>query len=131
MMHNLEYKDGLLYASITLMHDEKFVEVNDVIIDTGAFHTIILTDYLSDLGVELTDDDQLVNASGYGGVVYSSVRKKIHRIQLGDISLDNIRLDFGVIDPQERVNGLIGLDYLMAAGLVIDLVDLCIYPKGV
>ncbi|WP_349239138.1 hypothetical protein [Petroclostridium sp. X23] len=95
--------------------------------DTGAFHTIILADYLAELDVGFSDDDKLVKACGYGGIEYSSVRKRINRIEMGDIFLENIKLDFGVIDPKERVNELVGLDFLKQAGLVIDFVELNIY----
>ena len=128
-MYELHYKNGLLYASIVLSHKNKSVKVNDVIIDTGACHTIILTDYLEGLDVELEDTDELVKTSGYGGVQYSSVRKKIDKLEVGDILLENIKVDFGEIDPYERVNGLIGLDFLRTAGLIIDLVDLRMYKK--
>lgn len=43
-MYNLHYKDGLLYASIILQEGDKSVIIDDVIVDTGAYHTIILTD---------------------------------------------------------------------------------------
>lgn len=42
-MHKLVLKDGLPYTPITLRHDGKSVMIEDVIIDTGAFHTIIST----------------------------------------------------------------------------------------
>lgn len=129
-MHKLVLKKGLLYTSITLRHDGKSVIVDDVIIDTGAFHTIIAADYLESMDVGFSDDDELVKASGYGGTVCYSVRKKIDSIECGDIIVNNIKLDFGEIDPNERVNGLIGLDYLRAAGVILDLVDLVMYIKG-
>lgn len=128
-MYNLHYKNGLLYASIILQEGDKSVIIDDVIVDTGAYHTIILTDYLEDLDVAFTEDDELVKSSGYGGLQMSSVRKKIEKVMIGDISLTNMKIDFGEIDPYERVNGLVGLDFLRTAGVIIDLVDLTIYKK--
>ncbi|SCG82752.1 hypothetical protein DW1_1179 [Proteiniborus sp. DW1] len=129
-MYNLHYKDGLLYASIILQEGDKSVIIDDVIVDTGAYHTIILTDYLEDLDVAFTEDDELVKSSGYGGLQMSSVRKKIEKVTIGDISLTNMKIDFGEIDPYERVNGLVGLDFLRSAGVIIDLVDLTMYKKN-
>lgn len=130
-MNNLQFKDGLLYTSIILKHGDKSVLVDDVIIDTGAFHTIIATDYLEKMDVEFSEDDELVKASGYGGTVCYSVRKRIDYIQCDDLSVKDIKLDFGEIDPNERVNGLIGLDFLRKAGVIIDLVDLVMYKKSI
>lgn len=129
-MYKLQYKNGLLYASVILQHGNKSITVDDVIVDTGAYHTIILTDYLKDLDVEFTEDDELVKSSGYGGLQMSSVRKSIDRVTIGDISLANMKIDFGEIDPYERVNGLIGLDFLITVGIIIDLVDLTVYKKN-
>ncbi len=130
-MNNLQFKDGLLYTSIILKHGDKSVLVDDVIIDTGAFHTIIATDYLEKMDVAFSEDDELVKASGYGGTVCYSVRKMIDYIECGELNVKNIKLDFGEIDPNERVNGLIGLDFLIKSGVVIDLVDLVMYKKSI
>jgi hypothetical protein len=128
-MYNLHYKNGLLYASIILQEGDKSVIIDDVIVNTGAYHTIILADYLEDLDVAFTEEDELVKSSGYGGLQMSSVRKKIDKVIIGDISLKNMKIDFGEIDPYERVNGLVGLDFLRTAGVIIDLVDLTMYKK--
>ena len=128
-MYNLHYKNGLLYASIILREGDKSVIIDDVIVDTGAYHTIILADYLEDLDVAFTEEDELVKSSGYGGLQMSSVRKKIDKVIIGDISLKNMKIDFVEIDPYERVNGLVGLDFLKTAGVIIDLVDLTMYKK--
>lgn len=68
-MHKLVLKNGLLYTAITLRHDGKSVMVEEVIIDTGAFQTIIAADYLESMDVGFSDDDELVKASGYGGTI--------------------------------------------------------------
>ena len=51
-------------------------------------------------------------------------------IECKDIRINDIKIDFGEIDPNERVNGLIGLDFLRKAGVMLDLVDLVMYKKS-
>lgn len=75
-MVDLIYKNGLLYASLFLCHDGKEVLVEDVIVDTGAYHTIIAPAFLEELDTELALDDEIVNAYGLGGGRCSSLRKK-------------------------------------------------------
>lgn len=128
-MQRLKIKDGLLYTSLKLSLHDKAIVMNDVIVDTGSFHTILSTDCIDQMEMELTDEDELVKASGYGGTVSYSVRKKIDKIECGDIVLENVKIDFGEIDPNDRINGLLGLDFLMSAGIVIDLVDLTMHKK--
>ena len=104
-MVNLTYKNGLLYTDLLLCHDGKEVLVEDIIVDTGAFHTIISPLFLEELDTEVALDDEIVNAYGLGGCKCSSLRKRIDRISIGEISIENIRIDFGEIDPHDRVNG--------------------------
>jgi len=129
-VNRLQLKDGLLYTSVSLHHEGKCVVVDNVIIDTGAFHTIIAPDFLEKLDVAFSDEDELVKASGYGGTISYSVRKNIDSIECEDIKISNMKLDFGEIDPNERVNGLIGLDFLRKAEVILDLVDLVMYKKN-
>ena len=122
-MANLTYKNGLLYTDLLLYHDCKEVLVEDIIVDTGAFHTIISPLFLEELDTEVALDDEIVNAYGLGGGKCSSLRKRIDRISIGEISIENIRIDFGEIDPHDRVNGLLGLDLLKASKAIIDVVE--------
>lgn len=103
MSVKIQLKNGLLYTSIKLSHEGKSITVNDVIIDTGAFHTIISPDFLEELQAEFTDDDILIEAYGYGGASSYAVRKRIDNIECEDIKLSDFKIDFGEIDPEEKV----------------------------
>ncbi|GKU24377.1 hypothetical protein CFOLD11_12030 [Clostridium folliculivorans] len=122
-MVKLTYKNGLLYTNLLLCHDGKEVLVEDIIIDTGAFHTILSPVFLEELDTEVALDDEIVNAYGLGGGICSSLRKRIDKISFGNISIDNVRVDFGEIDPKDRINGLLGLDLLKASKVIIDVVE--------
>ncbi|MCA1291909.1 hypothetical protein LBW89_02635 [Paenibacillus sp. alder61] len=41
-----------------------------------------------------------------------------------DVRLNTTKLDFGIVDPQGQINGLLDLDILMRLHAVIDLKDL-------
>lgn len=129
MSVKIQLKNGLLYTSIKLSHEGNSITVNDVIIDTGAFHTIISPDFLEELQAEFTDDDILIEAYGYGGASSYAVRKRIDNISCEDIKLNDFKIDFGEIDPDEKVNGLLGLDFFRQAGIVLDIDDLIMYKK--
>ena len=129
MSVQIQLKNGLLYTSIEITHEGKSIIINDVIIDTGAFHTIISPDYLDELQAEFTDDDVLIEAYGYGGASSYAVRKRIDTISCEYIKLSDFKIDFGQIDPDEKVNGLLGLDFFRQAGIVLDIDDLIMYKK--
>ena len=128
-MNKLKFKEGLLYTSIELNYNGKTITIEDVIVDTGASHTIIIPEYLEKADIPLSDNDEIVKATGYGGITCYSVRKKVDGIKCGNLFLKDFKLDFGIIDPSDRINGLIGLDFLIASKSVIDLVDLNLYKK--
>ncbi|HOJ10072.1 MAG TPA: retropepsin-like aspartic protease [Clostridiales bacterium] len=128
-MYQLKYKHGLLYADITLKHANKEIYITDVIIDTGASHTVILPDFLTDNDLGFDNSDELVVMSGIGGAEASAIRKRIDSISIGNISMKDIIIDFGVVDPKDRINGLIGLDFLKTAKITIDLDEVAIYKK--
>lgn len=128
-MYQLKFKNGLLYADITLVHENKSIYINDTVIDTGASHTVILPDFLYENSIGFDDSDELVVMSGIGGAEASAVRKRIDSISIGNIMLEDIIIDFGVVDPKDRINGLIGLDFLKAAKMVIDLDEMAVYKK--
>lgn len=125
-MYKLVYRNGLLYADIEISQGDRTVRIDNVIVDTGCCHTIIITDYLEEIDVELVDDDEIIKAIGFGGVQFSAVRKKIEQIRLGDLVVDNMKIDFGIIDPNDRINGLLGLDFLLAIKAKINLDTLTI-----
>ena len=129
MSVKIQLKNGLLYTSIELTHEGKSIIVIDVIIDTGAFHTIISPDFLEELQADFTDDDILIEAYGYGGASSYAVRKRIDSISCQDIKLSDFKIDFGQIDPDEKVNGLLGLDFFRNAGIVLDIAELSMYKK--
>jgi len=45
------------------------------------------------------------------------------------IELKDFKIDFGEIDPNERANVLLGIDFLKKARIVLDLADLVMYSK--
>ncbi|WP_010252864.1 retropepsin-like aspartic protease [Acetivibrio cellulolyticus] len=125
----LPFKHGLLYAEVELENKGKKVLISDVIVDTGAAHSIFLADYLNDLDIDIEENEELVVTYGYGGYANSSLRKRIEKISIGNIQLRDFKIDFGEIDPDERINGLLGLDFLKGAKVLIDLDELKIVMK--
>lgn len=60
----LEYRDGLLFASLTLVHGGRTVTVDNVIVDTGAADTIIDIIAVEPLQLAVDEDDVIVRMVG-------------------------------------------------------------------
>ncbi len=123
----IKLNNGLLYATLELTYNGKLKILDDIIIDTGAAHSIICPDIVEDLGIEDSPEDELITMYGIGGAQYA-YRKKIDGIKFGSCLVKGYKLDFGYIDENGRIKGLLGLDLLMEMGLILDLKNLKIYP---
>jgi predicted aspartyl protease len=116
----LRYEHGLLFTDIQIEYNGNIVKVNDVVVDTGAAHTIIDPDVVHEAGIKAEAGDKFITMYGVGGEHYA-YRKNIDCIEIGDGKLNDISLDFGIIDEEGIINGLLGLDVLMKLGIKINL----------
>ena len=120
----IQFRDGLLFTSIQLSFMGVSKIIKNVVIDTGAAETIISPDAVEDIGIIAEHDDSVNSFYGVGGSLHNFFSKKVDEIGFGKVRLNEIKLDFGVIDPNGYINGLIGLDLLMKLGAIIDLKSL-------
>lgn len=116
----IKYKNGLLFIDLEINHNGKSELVKDVVIDTGASHTIISPDAVIELDVSASPDDKFITMYGIGGEHYA-YRKNIDSISICNRTINNIEIDFGIIDDNGLINGLIGLDVLINLGVSINL----------
>lgn len=117
----LDYKDGLLFASIEILYKGKSKIINNVVVDTGAAGSIISPDCVDDIGIYAEVNDRIMEYYGVGGSTHSAFVKNIDKIKIGSKSVNKIDIDFGLIDQNGEINGLIGLDVLVNLGAVINL----------
>lgn len=87
-------------------------------------------DVVSDIGVYFENTDEIVNAYGIGGEALC-FRKTFDTVQLGTFQIQNFKLDVGLLHQKLDINGLIGLDLLMQADMILDLSQLAMYPASI
>lgn len=119
----IELVDGLLQTSITIHFKGRALKLDKLVIDTGASHTLLSADVLADIGVYFETGDEIVSAFGVGGEE-SCFRKSFDSVLLGDFQTENFKLDIGALHEKLEIHGLLGLDLLMAANIIIDLSEL-------
>lgn len=103
--------------------------INNIILDTGAVETLISPDIVVDIGIEAIKSDSVNSYYGIGGDLHSFFSKAVDSVEIDNTKLDGIKLDFGVIDPQGDINGLLGLDILLKLYAQIDLKELTVSFK--
>ncbi|WP_339316405.1 retropepsin-like aspartic protease [Paenibacillus sp. FSL R10-2734] len=122
----IEFVDGLLQTSLTLNFKGQTITIDKLVIDTGASHTLLSADAVADIGVYFETGDEIVTAFGIGGEE-SCFRKTFDSIQLGNFHIDNYKLDVGSLHEKLLINGLLGLDLMIDANIVLDLAGLVMY----
>ncbi|SNS64392.1 Aspartyl protease [Anaerovirgula multivorans] len=125
----IDFRDGLLFTSISINFEGKEKVINNVIIDTGAAHSHISSDIAEEIGIVYENGDRLITMFGIGGEDFA-FRKSVSQVKLGPLVFENYPLDFGFLDIENGINGLIGLDLLIQSKAVIDLGALKIHIKA-
>lgn len=114
----LQYKDGLLFTSIRINYNGMTVELNNVVVDTGASYCIIEPSAIEDLEIILTKEDEVETFYGVNGF-FNYVRRTVDNITIGNTSIGNVNIYIGSVG--EDIDGLLGLDVLKSSGAIIDL----------
>jgi hypothetical protein len=124
----IEYRDGLLFTLIEIVYRGRSKLIDNMVIDTGAAKTLISQNAVEDIDLRVEMGDHIVTYYGIGGKEHAFT-KKLDSIKLGSFQLREYEIDFSGMD-YEGINGLLGLDILLDAGLVLDLDKLEMYRSG-
>ncbi len=118
---NLRMENGLPYASVTLTYNGKSLELNNVLFDTGCATTVFDTDLLSVIGIEL----DILNGTakrmyGIGGNSELCYEQTISRLHINSLSMPPFRMQLGMMREPYGFDGILGIDFITAAGLIVD-----------
>ncbi|TYO92010.1 retropepsin-like aspartic protease [Desulfallas thermosapovorans] len=122
----LDFRDGLIFTSLSITYKGKIKKIENIILDTGAAQSIVSPDAVEELGITVEPDDRIVTCYGIGGKQYA-VAKLVNGISFGPFKLGDRTIDLGPVDLDGEINGLLGMDMLMEVGAVIDLKNLLLY----
>ena len=121
----LSLQDNLPFVTVTLTHKGKRVEIRNVLIDTGSGGTIFAADDVAEIGITPESEDILRHVHGIGGSEVVFMRQ-VKSIQVGDYSHATFEVEIGGMDYGFDIHGILGMDFLLAAGAQIDLQQLSI-----
>lgn len=118
--------DGqLMYVSLRLTYKGKTKTIDNLVIDTGAAKSFISVDSVEEIDIYFEDEDYITTVYGIGGPD-NFFQKTIDRIEFGTIIFKDYKIDFGAFHEEYGINGLIGLDILKDAEVIIDLKNMTI-----
>lgn len=93
--------------------------IDNIVIDTGASHTLISQDEVDDIGIKVTLNDDIITSYGIGGKEHAFT-KTVQLVEVGDCVFKDTQLEFTTFKYHD-INGLLGLDLLMSGKFNINL----------
>ena len=116
----IRIKNGLPYVSATLVHHRQRVTLKNVLLDTGSAGTIFSTDRVAAIGLTYEPDDFVHRIRGVGGSEFVFT-KRADELKVGELKVTGFELEVGAMNYGFDMDGIIGLDFLMKVGALVDL----------
>ncbi len=123
---NIRLQDGLPFVAATIDYHGRRVTFPQVLLDTGSAGCIFAADKLLTIDLRYEPDDAVHRIRGVGGAEFVFT-KKVDRLGLSDLQVDGFEIEVGAMDYGMEMDGIIGMDFLIKTGAVIDLPQLDIH----
>lgn len=116
-------QDNLPFTTIKISFQNIAIYIPNILVDTGSATTVIATDVVEPLQIQPTPEKSLYVIRGVGGteVVFSHF---LDYLQVGEYKISNFEIEIGEMDYGFRINGILGMDFLMQTGAILDLQQL-------
>lgn len=111
---------GLAYVEATLSFRGRELRVGDVILDTGSSGTLFSADRLFAIGIAPEGSDPLRRIRGVGGTEFVFT-KRLDGLAVGELAVPSFEVEVGAMEYGFRGDGVLGLDFLLRSGALIDL----------
>lgn len=111
---------GLAYVEATLSFRGRNLRVGDVILDTGSAGTIFSVDRLLEVGIVPEGGDALQRIRGIGGTEFVFM-KRLDHLSVGELEVPSFEVEVGAMAYGFPGEGVLGLDFLLQSGALIDL----------
>jgi len=117
----IRLEHGLAYVEVILTFRGRSLSIRDTILDTGSASTIFSADRLLEIGI--VPEDALHRLRGVGGTEFAFT-KRLDFLAVEDRKVPDFAIEVGAMDYGFPADGILGLDYLLRAGALIDLQSL-------
>ena len=99
------------------------ISIQNVLIDTGSAATILSADAVAAIRIFPSPQDTLYTIRGVGGseVVFT---RHIDYLQVGERRISNFEIEVGGMDYGFEMDGILGMDFLLSTGALINLSEM-------
>jgi Aspartyl protease len=123
----LRLENKLLFCTAEVRHQGQSLLLEHILLDTGSATTVIRVDHALELGLAFESSHSIRRMFGVGGteLVY---RHHLDLIQVDDLLRASALVDVGDLQYGFELDGILGLDFLIANWAVIDLESMTLRP---
>jgi hypothetical protein len=118
-------KGGLPYVTAQLTYRGRKIFFENVLVDTGSGGSVFQADRVLDEALHIEPTDRIREIRGVGGSEFV-VSKRIDQLRLGDFCVDDFEIEVGAMGYGFEIEGIVGMDFLLQVGAVVDLDQLVI-----
>ncbi|MNI02558.1 hypothetical protein D3C73_554400 [compost metagenome] len=115
----IHLQHGLPFVSVTVVFRGNELRMDNVLLDTGSASTLFNADLVRGIGVIPEGNDVVDTIRGVGGIEYVYT-KSLDAIHFDNFNIEEFQVEIGSMDYGMEIDGIIGFDFMLAAGLVID-----------
>jgi len=116
----LQIKDNLPFVQMKVQYKDKEKILKNVLVDTGSASSILKGELVREIGIKPEPEDILGSVRGIGGSEFVYI-KRVDLLSIGDLIVDDFKIDVGEMDYGFDIDAIIGMDFLQKTGAIIDL----------
>ena len=113
-------KGGLPKVTAELTYRGRRILFENVLVDTGSGGSVFQADRLLDEALDIEPTDRIRQIRGVGGTEFV-VSKQIDQLRLGEFCIKDFEIEVGAMNYGFKIEGIVGMDFLLQVGAVIDL----------
>lgn len=121
--------DNLPYVTLRIRYSGRDTEIANVLVDTGWASTVLAADSVRSIGLIPQPDDDLRVIRGVGGFETVFTRLVDH-LEVGGHGAGTFEVEIAGMDYGFAINGILGMDFLIRSGAVINLQTMMIAFSG-
>ncbi|MFZ3590223.1 aspartyl protease family protein [Bacillus sp. DJP31] len=117
----IRVENGLPIASVRIEYAGESKMFNNVLVDTGCAVTIFDTDLMDEIGLTIDFVHGVATTMyGVGGKGEVCNQQKVNGLSVDGQLLSDFNIQLGMIQDMYGFNGLLGFDFMLKTGLIID-----------
>jgi len=121
--------NGLPFLGVRLTWQGHILELSNCLLDTGSARCIFAADRLTGIGIKLESADPIHRVFGVGGAEFVFT-KQLDAFEVDGKRADAMEVEVGAMDYGFPIDGILGMDFLLQVGAVIDMRSLEMRPSG-